>query len=78
MIHTRIARFDVMGTVALFGKTFYELNTGLLLVLFNKTPERNHDVQWVLTIATLGHNRLNYACYAVAYTNEETVQALRA
>ena len=28
MLHARIARFDVMGTVALFGKTFRELNKG--------------------------------------------------
>ena len=30
MLNAHIARFDVMGTVALFGKTFRELNKGLL------------------------------------------------
>ena len=30
MLHARIARFDVMGTVALFGNLGLELNTRLL------------------------------------------------
>ena len=29
MLHTRTARFDVTGTVALFAKTFRELNKGM-------------------------------------------------
>ena len=32
ILHARIARFDVMSTVALFGKSFRELNKGLVFL----------------------------------------------
>ena len=33
MLHARTARFDVTGTVALFEKTFRELNKGIIVVV---------------------------------------------
>ena len=39
MLHTRIARFDVMGTVALFEKTFRKLNKGYFSTILTMKKE---------------------------------------
>ena len=53
MLHARTARFDVTGTVALFGKTFRELNKGLVKshgglsidpILFTKMATKMHFI----------------------------------
>ena len=42
MLHTRIVRFDVIATVALFEKFFLQLNTGLHVVTYQVTAQDIH------------------------------------